>query len=505
MKKVGWYAGSAALVLVIGGGLLLLAANLYVQSKGVQQQIRRALVSTLHMPAEVTKTTITPWEGLRIDGITIRPAVEPGDPPSADVLKADSFRVRFAFGPLLSRRFVVNEILLDRPQLAWAQDPKGRWRFPLEKAELPAAPPVPEQSPSVTAPAIAEATPAAAPLEPPPPPTKSVVKPVAASKPPRFSVEVDRYRLRHGAIDFLGVDGAPVGRFEEVNLDGRMHGARSSSGTLWFDKAILPIAGVELTRFASRFAYDDATGFSLNDGKAELGGGRIFLDYAVRPNDPGSPFDGQVHFQDVALENLAPSLGEAAQGRLQGVIKMSGLADDPSSRRGTGQFSLQGGKLKDFAMLKAIGESMRIEDLSRLELKTAQLDCHLEGERLIVDSLNLVSNDLRLTAKGSYDGAEDQLDLRARLLIDQAIGRQLPQFIETNFTPCGDEAPGCRYVDFSITGPGSKPSTDLLKRVLSGPMGNLLQNFLAPKPKGPKKSRKNPPTLPEPAASSPTP
>lgn len=503
MKKVGWYAGSAALILLIGGGLLLLAANLYVQSEGVQQQIRRALVSTLRMPAELTKTTITPWEGLRIDGITIRPEVEPGALASANVLKADSFRVRFALRPLFSRRFVVDEILLDRPQLAWAQDSRGRWRFPPEKSS-PVSAPLPENPPPVPpVPEIAEVTP------PPPPPSRVEmveVKPIIVRKPARFSVDVDRYRVRHGALDFLGADAMPIGRFEEVNLDGRMHGARGSSGTLWFDKAVLPRVGVELTRFQSRFAYDETAGFSLAGGKGELGGGRIFLECSVRTHETSSPFEIQGHLQDVALERLAPSLGNVVQGRLQGLLKVSGLAADPSSRRGTGQFSLQGGKLKDFPMLKAIGDSMRIEDLSRLELKTAQLDCHLDGEQLIVDSLNLVSNDLRLTAKGRYDGAGDQLDLQARLVIDQAVGRQLPQFIEMNFTPCGDEAPGCRYVEFTISGSANKPGTDFMKRVLSGPMGNLFQNILAPKPKGPKKPKKiPPPAAPDPVAGSPAP
>lgn len=485
--------------------MLLLAANLYVQSKGVQQQIRRALVSTLHMPAELTKTTITPWEGLRIDGITIRPEAEPGQPASVNVLKADSFRVRFALRPLFSRRFVVNEILLDRPQLAWAQDARGRWRFPPDKSPLPSPPPppLPPNPAPGPSPEIVEVTPPQPP--PPQPPVKTPeVKPVVARKTPRFSVDVDRYRLRHGAFEFLSADATPIGRFEEVNVDGRVQGLRKSSGTLWFDKAVLSRIGVELTKFQSRFAYDEAAGFSLADGKGELGEGRIFLDYTVRTNETGSPFEARCHMQDVALDHLAPSLGGALQGRLQGVLNVSGLAADPSSRRGTGQFSLQGGKLKDFPMLKAIGDSLRIEDLSRLELKTAQLDCHLEGEQLIVDSLNLVSNDFRLTAKGRYDGAGDQLDLQARLVIDQAVGRQLPQFIEMNFTPCGDEAPGCRYVEFTIAGPANKPSTDFMRRVLTGPMGSLFQNILAPKPKGPKKPKKNQPPaapVPEPAAS----
>lgn len=503
VKKVGWYAGSVALILVIGGGLLLLAANLYVQSQGVQQQIRRALASSLRMPAELTKTTVTPWEGLRIDGITIRPEATPGQAALADVLKADSFRVRFALRPLLERRFVVTEILLDRPQLAWAQDAEGRWRFPPAAAEPPPPPPVEPEKNRPPPPPAPVVPPVAPPL--PSPPAIVETKP-AAAKPARFRVDVDKFRLRHGTLDFLNANAVSVGRFEEVNIDGRMHGPRSSSGTVGFDKAVLPRAGLSLLKFQSRFQYD-AAGFSLADGQGELGGGKIFLAYTVHTAESGSPFEAQCHFDQVALERLAPALGAALQGRLRGVLKAGGLAGDPTTRHGTGQFSLMNGKLKDFPMLKTIGDSLRIEDLSRMEFKTAQLDCHLEGEQFFVDHLNLVSNDLRLTAKGRYDGAQDRLDLQARLVIDQAIGRQLPQFIETNFTPCGnEEPPGSRYLEFSIGGPVSKPTTNLLERVLSGPMGNLFQNILAPKPKNPnKKSRKNqpPPAVPtpEPAAS----
>ena len=48
---------------LILGSVLLLAANLYVQSPMVQQRIRHALTTTLHMPVSIRKITVTPWEG----------------------------------------------------------------------------------------------------------------------------------------------------------------------------------------------------------------------------------------------------------------------------------------------------------------------------------------------------------------------------------------------------------------------------------------------------------
>ena len=48
---------------LILGSVLLLAANLYVQSQTVQQRIRQALTTTLRMPVSIRKTTVTPMGG----------------------------------------------------------------------------------------------------------------------------------------------------------------------------------------------------------------------------------------------------------------------------------------------------------------------------------------------------------------------------------------------------------------------------------------------------------
>ena len=95
------------MVALILFGVLLLAANLYVQSQGVQQRIHEALTTHLRMPVTLKKTTITPWDGLRLDGIILH-GEEPGAQPSVtngrmpDFLTVGSFRVRFAWWPLLT-------------------------------------------------------------------------------------------------------------------------------------------------------------------------------------------------------------------------------------------------------------------------------------------------------------------------------------------------------------------------------------------------------------------
>ena len=145
-----------------------------------------------------------------------------------------------------------------------------------------------------------------------------------------------------------------------------------------------------------------------------------------------------------------------------------------------------------------LGEMLRIKDLSHPQFKTAELDCQLNGEDLQIAPLRLVSNDLQVLAQGHYATDKDQMNLHGRLTIDPAISRQLPQFIEMNFSPCENEDAGRRYIDFDVTGPLGKPSTNLFDRVLAGPSSDLLQNLLAPKPKKPRKT-------PRPAGQTPVP
>ena len=78
------------------------------------------------MPVVLRKTTFTPWEGLRIDGIHAAPA----DGAPGVELSAESFRARLALWPLVSeRQVIVRDVLFDRPALAWTQTENGGWRW----------------------------------------------------------------------------------------------------------------------------------------------------------------------------------------------------------------------------------------------------------------------------------------------------------------------------------------------------------------------------------------
>ena len=65
------------IILIVLGGLSLVAAvlllgmNLYVQSQGTQARIRQELSRRIGMPLQIQRTSVTPWGGLKLSGITI--------------------------------------------------------------------------------------------------------------------------------------------------------------------------------------------------------------------------------------------------------------------------------------------------------------------------------------------------------------------------------------------------------------------------------------------------
>ena len=506
MRKLGWYAVSAGVVALILGGVLLLGANLYVQSLAVQHRIRLALAASLKMPVSLRKTTITPWDGLRIDGIVARvdPDATPTEAARPDFLRADSFRIRFALLPLFSGRFVVNEVLLDHPQLAWPQDAEGRWQFPptprvakVKKPKHPKEAPTPPPAPALAETPVANAPPepalaqeTAAPALPTPAPPEKPARERARTA-DNIPIAVDRLKLRHGSLDLLDTKDRLIGRFEEVNVDGRLPDPGHATGEYWFAKAELPRADLLLTNFHGSFTYIRDTELNLAAGHGELAGGNVLLTYHLELGSPGSPYSADCHIENVSIARLFAEAGSKMQpveGRLEGNFNIRGLSGDPDSRSASGRFELLDTHLKNLPLLQAFGQALRIQDLSQLHFKRAELECQLHGTVLDLEPLLLESGDLQVSAHGQYLIDDDRLDLHARLVIDQAVSSELPRFIESNFTPCGIDAPGSRFIDFTVTGSLSKPSTDLFDRALSGPLNGLFQNLLSPKPRNGKRN-----------------
>src|ERR1700756_5077008 len=98
MIAVGALIGLAVVVLI--------GVNLYVQSQGAQAKIQQELSRSLGVPLKIRSTSVTPWGGLELSGITI-PQTLSGGPKH--FLQAKTFRLRVRFLSLFARRLVIKE------------------------------------------------------------------------------------------------------------------------------------------------------------------------------------------------------------------------------------------------------------------------------------------------------------------------------------------------------------------------------------------------------------
>ena len=127
MKKL-----SKAILLALGALLVLVVfalfcVNLYIQSPRTPEQIQAQLSRTLRMPLKITNTSLSPWSGLRITGITIPNG-------GTNFLEAGSFSADYRVLPLLAGKLSISEMSIDHPKVVWKQDAEGKWKLPaLEK------------------------------------------------------------------------------------------------------------------------------------------------------------------------------------------------------------------------------------------------------------------------------------------------------------------------------------------------------------------------------------
>src|SRR6476659_5899336 len=118
-----------SLGVIVGVALLILiGVNLYVQSHGTQARIQQELSQRLGTTLRIQRISVTPWAGLKLTGITI-PQSQPGIP--VDFLTAQAFRLRIRFSSLFGGQLVIKEISLVNPEVFWAQNADGKWRFPV--------------------------------------------------------------------------------------------------------------------------------------------------------------------------------------------------------------------------------------------------------------------------------------------------------------------------------------------------------------------------------------
>src|SRR6266480_1737565 len=359
-----------AFAAVIGlGAVLLLGVNLYVQSQGAQAKIQEELSRRLGTRLEIRSMSVTPWGGLQLSGITI--------PQTSSVaprhfLEAKTFQLRVRFLSLFSRRLVIKEVSLIKPNVVWPQDAEGKWRLPgSRKVESPGIPPREEAQ---TSPAdVATPTNLSSPIQVPGDnltPREQARLPVAP--------EVRRISIKDGNFTFLDQAGGLLASFTGVNFRTSIRSASALRGDAKMAKISLRDRFF-LEQLRSPLRYEPDV-LELSKISARVANGEINGYFAMQPEAEDSPFTTSVKFHNVLADQIVENAGGPrgmVKGEFEGSFQASGKTADPNALAGRGEIFLRDGRVQQYSLLVLLGQIHQIEELQELHLEQAEAKYHL--------------------------------------------------------------------------------------------------------------------------------
>ena len=455
------------------GAIVLIGVNLYVQSQAIQAKIQQDLSQRLGTVIQIHRVSVTPWDGLRLSGITIaqKPAVG-----STHFLEARTFRLRVRFLSLFSRRLVIKEVSLVNPNVVWPQNAAGKWRLPGSREE---------ETPTVSAeqtPAIPEARTAAVPSKSPGSPLTAFT-PVPLLTPAKAAIakssisegrlgpQVQRINIEDGNFTFLDRAGNMVGTFTGVNFRSSMRNGLALRGNTKVAK-ISVRDRFFLEQLQSPFRYDPNV-LELSKISAHAGNGELSGQFTMQPEAEDSPFTASVTFRDVEADRIVTDAGGSkgtVQGKLEGRFEASGKTADPDALTGDGEIFLRDGRVQQYSLLVAIGQILQIEELTQLRLEQAEAKYHISPGFVTIDELVLRSPNMRLSATGTVT-SDGKLKLDSQLAINEKIRAQLFKAIRNNFQPISE--PGYFAVNFEVAGSVDRPKTNLMDKLVGRDLKDL--------------------------------
>ena len=497
MKNIGRLVLILFGVIVASAIIVVIGANLYVQSQGTQARIQQELSHRLGTTLQIRRISVTPWWGLKLSGITI-PQTDPA--MSGDFLEAKTFRLRIRFTSLFSQQLLIKEISLIDPRVVWAQNGDGKWRVPSSPEKS-----IADKGPAPKKNIIAPATP--------PSPTVGASETSSEQSSPFRSEdrefakenekekaapvvpEIQKVNVTGGNFRFVDVTGKIIARFEGVEFRSTLRRSAALRGTAQITKTSLRDRFF-LEKLQSPIQYGP-TGLDFSKISARAAGGAILGRFTMRPEETDSPFTVNVTFRDVQADRIVSDAGGpigVVQGRLEGRFDAAGKTADANALTGTGEIFLRDGQVQRYSLLVALGQLLQIDELAQLQLDQAQVKYHLTPGLIMIDELILRSPNIRLSANGTITFA-GKLQLESQLAVNEKIHAQLFRPIRQNFQPV-DES-GYAALNFYVGGTVDKPKTNLMDKLVGRDLkdlGSAIKSFLGRGEKSERAKKKKSPS-----------
>ena len=425
----------------------IVAVNLYLQSPGTQARIQEEIRRSLRVPLRITSTSVTPWGGLRISGITI-----PGE--RANFLHASSFHAKYQLLPLLRKKLIIDSMVLDRPQIVWAQNDSGKWVLPaLPEPENDQKERAEEEDDSST----------------------EVAK--SKSDGQELEVVIKGFEIRNGHIELWDDKGARVARGSGVEMiyttmrADRMEGELRIGELVWKES-------IFLTEIKSPFRYADGE-IALTDLKANLAGGTLAGKASINPEEEGAPFRVNLSGTNIDLGRLTTDAGLPpghATGMFAMNLELEGDSAEAELAEGKGSIQLVDAQIKKLEFFQTLGQVLQIPELADLKLRDGSATFEIRDSKAFIEDMVLETADLQLNAKGMLR-IDGKVQLDARLSLSQSSAQRLHSALRRNLSE-PDET-GARSIPFKITGRLDRPKTDLLDSLIGGKISSQFDEFVS--------------------------
>lgn len=382
-----------------------------------------------------------------LSGVTLEGVGVANPPPfPGDLLTADGFVLRYRLWPLLSGRFEVQRLALERPHLRVAMDARGAFNYErLGGGRVPPSPP----SPGAAAP------PSSVPL-------RVVLSRLSVDDGTVVVTDATRARL-------LMLEGVGVRAAFDVQS-----GAATGNGT----------ASVRTLDVARRLFIRDLTAplaltresFTLSPIRGRAGGGEVRGETTVRFKN-GFRYTARLEVAGADVKGLLQEAHSAAlvAGRLQAEARFEG-SGGLATLRGAGTGRITGCRVQDSRALALVSRVLAVPELARPDFDECRAEFTQAGPRVTTPVLALKGRALELTGHGSLNLETSALDYALTLaLAPNLFAKVTRPELRSAFRTRPD---GFALIDFRLTGTTVEPKTDLLARLGRGAAEGALKSVL---------------------------
>jgi hypothetical protein len=368
-------------------------------------------------------------------GVTMKGVRVDNPPPfTGPFLTADAFVLRYRLRPLLSGRFEVQQLSLDKPVVSLAMDSKGGFNYDRLGAAAPkTATPVP-------------ATPASG----------------GGSLP--FKLVLSKLSVSHADVGMTDATKATLLKVHDANFDSsfEIEGAAARGHG---DASINSISMADMLFLRDVKAKLDVTPdvVKLAPLNSKLAGGDAGGDLTLKMKN-GFRYTMNLDVKNADVKTLASEAKSAGgvEGKLAAKATFEGTGG-METMKGKGKAEITSCKVSNSKVLSMLSTLLRVPELASPDFKQCLVEFQMNGNRVDTPVISFKGAITEITGHGTMNMASGALDYQLNLALSNALLGKMPApEMRAAFKDRGD---GFGATDFKVFGTTAAPQNDLAGRV----------------------------------------